>query len=119
MKLRIHTNVDIEAEVSVDLDDVLAECGRRQEEAAADYWRRMLEAVGTMLRIMAAIPDDVIAELPDNACATIRRQLNHEADRYVRRNGRHHRVPGEDNERTKRPGHRHSACMPLFYGFPD
>lgn len=82
--VRVNTwkNVDIEVEVDVDLDEVLGEIGQRVDEAAADYWRRSMVALDVCTKILARVKDEVIAQMPPDAKATMRERLAKELARY-------------------------------------
>lgn len=84
MKVRLMKSVDFDCEVEVDQDDILSEFYQRLEEATPDHWRRLLRAIDMMTAILAHIPDEVIAALPDNACQEIVRRLTAQATRYDR-----------------------------------
>ena len=74
--------VDIEVEVDVDIDEVLGEMGQRVDEAAADYQRRSMAALDVCTKILARVKDEVIAQMPPDAKATMRERLGKELVRY-------------------------------------
>lgn len=82
--VRVNTwkNVDIEVEVDVDINEVLGEMGQRVDEAAADYWFRSMAALDVCTQILARVKDEVIAQMPPNARATMRERLAKELVRY-------------------------------------
>lgn len=84
MKVTAYKTVDIETEVDVEMDDIIREFSQRQDEATETYWRRIIPALDAMTRIMASIPDSVIAVFPDAACETLCERLMNQASRYDR-----------------------------------
>jgi hypothetical protein len=84
MQVTACKTVEIETEVEIDTDDIIREFSARQDEATATYWRRLVPALDAMTRIMANIPDEVIAAMPDAACETLCERLMDQAMRYDR-----------------------------------
>ncbi len=84
MKVTAYKTVDIEAEVEIDMDDIIQEFSMRQDEATETYWRRLVPALDAMTRIMANIQDEVIAAMPNAACQTLCERLTKQACRYER-----------------------------------
>ena len=84
MQVMAWKNVDIETEVTIEMDDIIAEFSQRQDEATETYWRRLIPALDSMTRIMASIPDEVIAAFPDAACEQLCERLMTQASRYDR-----------------------------------
>ena len=74
--------MDIEVEVDVSIDEVLAELNQLAEEGTGEYYRRAGAVMDACTRILAKIGDDVIAKLPDSAKATMRERLGKELVRY-------------------------------------
>lgn len=84
MQVTAYKTVEIETEVEIGMDDIIAEFSMRQGEATETYWRRLVPAIDAMTRIMANIPDEVIAAMPNAACETICERLMNQAMRYDR-----------------------------------
>jgi len=84
MQVTAYKTVEIETEVEIDMDDILLEFSLRKDEASDTYWRRLMPALDAMTKIMANIPDDVIAAFPDAACELLCERLMNQASRYDR-----------------------------------
>ncbi len=84
MQVTVWKTVEVEAEATVEMDDIIAEFSQRQDEATETYWRRLIPALDSMTRIMASIPNGVIAAFPDSACNTLCERLTTQASRYDR-----------------------------------
>ena len=84
MQVTAYKTIEIETEGEIDTEDILREFSMRQDEATATYWRRLIPALDAMTRIMANVPDDVIAAMPDAACETLCERLMDQASRYDR-----------------------------------
>lgn len=84
MQVTACKSVDIECEVEIDMDDILAEFSQRQDEATDTYWRRLVSAMDAMTRIMANVTDETIAAMPNAACETLCERLMNQASRYDR-----------------------------------
>lgn len=82
MKVTMYKTVDVEAEVDVDIDDIIAEFSQRVGEADETYWRRTITALDSMTRIFAKLPDNVIAAFPKDAKNTLHDRLLTQAHRY-------------------------------------
>ena len=84
MKVTVWKDVECECECDVTTDDIIAEFSSRQDEATETYWRRLIPVLDSMTRILASIPDEVIAAMPEAACETLCERLCTQAGRYDR-----------------------------------
>ena len=86
MKVTMCQNVDIEAEVEVSVNDVLAEFGKRFEEAQqiGDLPVRSayLPLVDFATRLMAQIPQQAISRCLDSQRAEVVQRLKAESERW-------------------------------------
>ena len=84
MQVTAYKTVEIETEIEININDIIHEFSARRDEATETYWRRLVPALDAMTRIMANIPDEVIAAMPDAACETLCERLMNQAMRYDR-----------------------------------
>lgn len=82
MRVSTWKNIDVEVEVNVSLDDVLAECDSRAEEATPEHCRLWLESIDVLTRILSRSKDDVIAKVPEQARQEVHRRLMVELARW-------------------------------------
>lgn len=82
--VRVNTckTVDIEVEVDVDIEEVFAELHERVKVSDGLYWRSVAPVLDDCTKILAMVSDDVIAQLPAFARATMRERLAKELVRY-------------------------------------
>lgn len=82
MKVTAYKTVEVECEVDVEPEDIVREFGQRAGEASAKYFRRLIEAMDSMTRIMDGIGADVIAAMPERARTVIGERLEAQAARW-------------------------------------
>ena len=82
MKVTAYKNIDVEVEVDIDLDEFIAEFRERTNVASETHWRRMLEAMDAMTRIMATINLKTIAAIPKVGRELIATRLSDQSDRW-------------------------------------
>ena len=85
MQVTVYQTVYVECVCDVHMDDIVAEFERRKDESTEHYWRRLIPALDAMTRIMAGVPDDVIAAIPLEANMILRLRFSAEVERYSRR----------------------------------
>ena len=82
MIVRVCKTIDVDAEVNVDIEDVLAEFSQRIDEADGDNHRFILPTLDWMTKIMASVKDETIANFPQEARAILCGRLTAQAVRY-------------------------------------
>lgn len=81
MRVKTWKTIDIECDVDVSFDDVLAEFLERTAHGGS---RLVLAMLNDMTRILQRIPDEVIVAMPLEAQQEVRRRLDVEARRYAK-----------------------------------
>ena len=82
MKVTAWHSLDVEFEADVSFDDVLTEFGKIVEGASSDRHAVLLGSLDWITRILARVPDDVIAAMPERAREILCERLCGEAGRY-------------------------------------
>lgn len=82
MQVTAWKNIDLEVEVDVGIDEVIAECHQRADEATETYWRRVAPAINAATKFLAAVKDEVIRAFPVKARQEIRKRLLEQLERY-------------------------------------
>lgn len=82
MKVTAYKTVEVECEVDVDTDEILAEFRQRVDESSETYWRRLGPVLHVITRILADVKDDVIVAVPATARQTMHERLITEAARW-------------------------------------
>lgn len=82
MKITAYKTVDIECEVDVETDAIIAEFSQRVGEADKYYWRRALPAIDCITRILGEVKDEVIAAVPPIGREVVVKRLLEQAERW-------------------------------------
>lgn len=69
-------------EAEVDIDCILDEFSRRVGESEPTYFRRLGPVLDSITKILARVPDEVIAAIPSDARNEVQRRLNVESERW-------------------------------------
>lgn len=82
MRMNAFTNVDVECEVSISAEDVIAELSDRVEKADGERWRVMTEALGLLIQVLRLVKPESIAAIPAPTRALIAQHLAEQSSRY-------------------------------------
>lgn len=82
MKTTAWKNIDVEVEVDVTTEQIIEEFQQRRDELEDTYWRRFVEAVAVMIRIIESTPDSTLAKIPAATRQVVQDHLKAEAARW-------------------------------------
>lgn len=84
MLVTVFETVDVETRVDVSLDDLLLEMSRRVRDAERDKaWRTLGSTLDSTTKILAAIPDEMIADAPETVSCEMAKRLQAELARWT------------------------------------
>jgi len=82
MRVRACKTVDLDFEVDININDVLAECVELFDTADGEYWRQAVSALDLTTRVLGCMSDEAIASIPEYVKKVIRERLMAQAARY-------------------------------------
>jgi negative regulator of replication initiation len=82
MNVTAYKNVDVEVECDIDSDAIIAEFSQRVGESSADYFRRAIQAIDCITRILGEVKEEVIAAVPAQGKEIVAKRLLDQSKRW-------------------------------------